>query len=96
MKPYAGAQDRGSMKKTVNYRLSRARRISENIFGKISSVFRILRKPILLQPKTVEKVVLAILYLHNFLTKRRSTPVYNPNRDFDTDCSGISQIRPGI
>ncbi|XP_022180908.1 protein ALP1-like [Myzus persicae] len=62
MKPYAGTQEKGSMKRIFNYRLSRARRVSENTFGIISSVFRILRKPILLEPKTAKKVVLAIVY----------------------------------
>ena len=56
MKPYAGTQEKGSMKRIFNYRLSRAHRVSENTFGIIGSVFRILRKPILLEPKTAKKV----------------------------------------
>lgn len=96
MKPYAGAQDKGSKKRIFNYRLSRARRVSENTFGIICSVFRILRKPILLQPNTAKKIVLAILYLHNFLRKSRSKAVYNPKGAFDADCSGTCEVRPGI
>lgn len=79
MKPYAGPQEKGSMKRIFNYRLSRARRVSENTFGIIASVFRILRKPILLEPKTAKKVILAIVYLHNFLRKSESKTIYNPN-----------------
>ncbi|KAJ8888528.1 hypothetical protein PR048_008019 [Dryococelus australis] len=33
-----------------NYRLSRARRIVENVIGIVSAVFRVLRKPLLLNP----------------------------------------------
>lgn len=37
--------------KTLNYHLCRTRRVVENAFGITSSVFRVLRKPILLQPQ---------------------------------------------
>ncbi|XP_028140337.2 uncharacterized protein LOC114334492 [Diabrotica virgifera virgifera] len=66
LKPYPGAQDKGSPKRIFNYRLSRARRISENVFGMLSSIFRIFRKPLLLEPETAEVVVMACIYLHNF------------------------------
>lgn len=39
----------------------------ENTFGLMSSVFRVLRKPLLLQPVNSEKIVLAYRYLHIFL-----------------------------
>lgn len=46
-----------------------------------------LRKPILLEPKTAKKVdVLAIVYLHNFLRKHSKT-VYNLNGAFYVDSS---------
>lgn len=44
MKPYAGQLSQ-SPERIFNYRLSRARRIVENTFGIIASVFRILGKP---------------------------------------------------
>jgi hypothetical protein len=44
MKPYAGKLTKGSAKSVFNYRLSRARRIVENAFGLLSSVFRIFYK----------------------------------------------------
>lgn len=46
MKPYPGTE-KGSKKRVFNYRLSRARRIVENVFGIMSAVFRVFRKPML-------------------------------------------------
>ena len=66
MKPYPGVQEKGSEKRVFNYRLSRARRVVENVFGILSAKFRVLRKPLLLQPDKAEKIVLACCYMHNF------------------------------
>ncbi|KAG5866830.1 hypothetical protein JTB14_016560 [Gonioctena quinquepunctata] len=78
MKPFPGTQLMGSKQRIFNYRLSRARRVSENAFGVISSVYRILRRPLLLEPEQAEKVVPAVLHLHNFLRKGNSRAIYNP------------------
>lgn len=78
MKPYAGIHNKGSGERVFNYRLSRARRIAENVFGILSSTFRVFRKPLLLEPKSACKVVLAGCYRHNFLRKRASKNIYNP------------------
>lgn len=51
LKPYPGMHNKGSQERIFNYRLSRARRIIENVFGIMASVFRVLRKPMLLQPR---------------------------------------------
>ncbi|CAH1977591.1 unnamed protein product [Acanthoscelides obtectus] len=55
----------GSARRIFNYRLSRARRISENVFRNLSARFRVLRKPLLLEPEKVKKIIkiLANLYL---------------------------------
>lgn len=45
MKPYSGIYDKSSPQRIFNYRL---RRVVENAFGIISSVFQVLRKPMLL------------------------------------------------
>ena len=42
-----------------NYRLSEARRIVENAFGLLASVFRIFRKPLIIKPSTTEDITLA-------------------------------------
>lgn len=51
MVPFSGCHDRNLPKRIFNYRLSRARRVIENVFGIMSAVFRVLRKPILLSPE---------------------------------------------
>ena len=62
-----------------NYRLSRVRRIVENVFGILSSRFVVFQKPIPLEPEKVEKVVLAACALHNFLrSKPSSRNIYSP------------------
>lgn len=87
MKPFEGTPENGSPERIFNYRLSRARRVVENAFGIMSSVFRVLRKPMLLEPEIATKVVLATCYLHNFLRKTR-TNTYTPPGSFDSENNG--------
>ncbi|PNF25629.1 hypothetical protein B7P43_G03830 [Cryptotermes secundus] len=89
MKPYSGQQHGGSSKHIFNYRLSRARQIVENAFGILSSVFRVLRKPILLQPEKAQSVIMACIYLHNFLRKScDSRQIYTPGGALDHEENG--------
>ena len=53
-----------------NYRLSRARRVSENAFGVMSNRFRYLLGNMQLDPDVATDVVLACCVLHNFLRRR--------------------------
>lgn len=94
MKPFFGIHPKASPKRIFNYRLSRARRVIENVFGIVSSVFRVLRKPLLLQPDKAEKVVMAVVYLHNFLrSSKTSRNIYTPHGSIDTEVDG--KIIPG-
>ncbi|XP_060801827.1 uncharacterized protein LOC132903075 [Amyelois transitella] len=78
MRPYEGNPERGSKERIFNYRLSRARRVVENAFGVLSSVYRVLRKPMLLEPEQATKVVLASIHLYNYLRRTSSNSFAAP------------------
>lgn len=95
MKPFPGAQPKGSAQRIYNGRLSRARRVVENVFGILALVFRVLRKPMLLDPEKAEKVVLACTFLHNFLRNSQSCSSYCPPRAFDAEDTVTGELIPG-
>lgn len=66
MKPYP-AKSLDDASRVFNYRLSRARRVSENAFGILVHRFRIFQSTIPLGPKKAEVIVLAAVALHNYL-----------------------------
>jgi hypothetical protein len=77
MKPCKGAH-LDLHKSVFNYRLSRARRVIENTFGILVSRFRIFTRTITSSPSTVDSIIKATVYLHNFIKQKEySTPV-NP------------------
>lgn len=61
-----------------NYRLSRARRLVENVFGILVWRFRIFSKPIDLKLETVDKVIYVACSLHNWLRKTNSNTYIPP------------------
>nr|CAI5838149.1 unnamed protein product [Callosobruchus analis] len=84
-----GVHQKGSAERIFNYRLSRARRVVENAFGILSAVFRVLRKPLLLQPDRAKTIVLTAIYLHNFLRQSTSSRnIYTPRGTFDSEENG--------
>lgn len=90
MKPFSGTHRKGSPKRLFNYRLSRARRTVENVFGIASAVFRVLRKPMLLEPTKAELVVMTVAHLHNFLrNSSTSSTLYTPGGIFDKEIDGM-------
>lgn len=88
LKPYSGDFQKGSHQRVFNYRLSRARRMVENVFGIISAIFRVLRKPMLLEPAKAQVIVLAIIHLHNHLRKC-SKNFYMPEEIMDFEEYGV-------
>ncbi|KAJ8943662.1 hypothetical protein NQ318_005664 [Aromia moschata] len=73
-------------KRIFNYRLSRARNVSENAFGLIAARFRILHTAIHMNdPQNIIYVVLAICALYNFLIKRNTS--YTTAASFDQEDS---------
>lgn len=96
MKTYPGLQEKGSSKRIYNYRHCRARRVVENVFGILSVVFRVLRKPLLLEPEQAQKVVLACTHLHNFLRRSNSSSTsYTPSGTFDYEDTNTATLVPG-
>ncbi|XP_046860906.1 protein ALP1-like [Xenia sp. Carnegie-2017] len=72
MKPYGGRYlEHG--KRIFNYRLSRARRVSENTFGISTARWRIFKRPIYAIPERCIGIVKAVVALHNFLMFHEST-----------------------
>lgn len=68
MKPYTQQSARQHKSKAVfNYRLSRARRVTENAFGLLSQVFRVFYQPINLDSTTCDDLILVACCLHNLL-----------------------------
>lgn len=66
----------------------------KNAFGILSSVFRVLKKPMLLQPDIAKTAVSSTIYLHNFLRNQStSKPLYSPPALFDSEENG--EITPG-
>ena len=75
LSPFAGqTQDKLSTEKLIfNYRLSRARRIVENVFGITANRWRLLRRCMEFQPEMAVVVTKAIGVLHNFCMEHVST-----------------------
>lgn len=94
LKPYP-FRGQPAPNRVFSYRLSRARRVIENVFGLIANRFRILRKPIELGPEKSACVVSAICVLHNFLMSRKSK-FYAPGGTFDTDEQEAAWRRVGM
>jgi len=68
LRPYPGISARNDESKQVyNYRLTRARRAVENVFGVLIQKFRLFYGRIQLCPENAEKVVLTACVLHIYL-----------------------------
>ena len=68
-KPF-NRQNMDHTQRIYNYRLSRARRCSENAFGILASRFRLFLKDIHAYQENATKFILAGVCLHNFLRQR--------------------------
>lgn len=90
MKPFSQSV-LNEKRRIFNYRLSRARRIVENVFGILVSRFQVLSNVINLEPKKAETIVLACCYLHNFLRKSKSNYLTRNTVDQENILTG--QIR---
>lgn len=66
MKPYPN-RGQSESQRTFTYRLSRARRVSENAFGILSTKFRVFLSTLCVKPENATNIVHAALALHNYL-----------------------------
>jgi len=94
MKPNSGHQPK-IKNRIFNYRLSRAWRVVENIFGIWATILRVFRKPMLLQPKKVDKIVLACVYLPHYSRKHSSKNTYNLPGTFDSEQLDSGTVETG-
>ena len=95
MKPYP-QKDLSIDKKIFNYRLSRARRISENAFGILAARWRVFCKPFALHPEKVKIITFSILILHNWLrSEPNSGKIYIPPNLIDYEDIATDTIIPG-
>lgn len=96
MKPFPVTYDQGSAQRIFNYRISHGRRVVENAFGILSVVFRVLRRPMLLEPEKAEQIVLTCTYQHNFLRRSNtSSKTYSPPGTFDSEHPDTFELIPG-
>lgn len=98
MKPYARRVAKNDLSKEIfNYRLCRARRVSENAFGLLSQVFRIFYTPIGIAPETCTNMILVACCLHNLLRdgflESAQMPVHQWNREDENLPSNFVSLR---
>ena len=80
MKPYP-SKVLTDYERIYNYRLSRARRVSENAFGILVNRFRVLDKYIHLCPTKCTSITNACIVLHNFLLSKNDVAYTPAERD---------------
>ena len=91
MRPYPGTLD--ETQRIYNYRVSRARRTIENVFGIPAPSCRIFYKAFRADIKTVEAIVQVCVFLHDFLQLTVKS-AYSPQEFIDSEMEDGS-ICPG-
>ena len=82
-------------KRIFNYRLSRSRRMIENVFGIWAARFHIFHTAINMKLDNIDKVVMACCTLHNFLRRNRRD-YYTPATCFDVEDLDTGNIHLGL
>lgn len=95
-KPYSTDLNIGFPKRVCTYRLSRARKIVDNVFGILASVFRVLHTKIDINLDHVKCIAMACCYLHNFMRRNtKSRSHCSPSASFDFDDVNTETMVPG-
>lgn len=90
MRPYSKSRT-GIMpecERIFNYRLSRARRVIENVFGILVARFRIFHRTINASPSTGDDIIKASVCLHNYIRKENNE-MYFRSGDVDREVDGV-------
>lgn len=92
LRPYSG-RDLPEDLRIFNYRLSRARRVIENVFGILAARWQVFHRPIQASVETTEYMVKAAVCLHNYL-RQTNNACYCPAGFVDSQ-DNTGQIQPG-
>lgn len=85
MKPFNKLSANSDKTKAIfNYRLSRARRVSENAFGLLCQVFRVFYTHIALKPEVCDNLIIAACCLHNLLREAYLEKDQRPHYEYDS------------
>lgn len=100
MKPYARKIAKNDLRKEIyNYRLCRARRVSENAFGLLCQIFRVFYTPIGIAPETCTDMILVACCLHNLLREgfleSAQTPLHHWDPEENLPQNFIPLVRRG-
>lgn len=82
MRPYPG-KGLTDNKRIFNYRLTRARRISENAFGILVQKFRIFSRRLQGNPENITTLITAACVLHNFIRQNEGSNMVPLNESND-------------
>lgn len=94
MKPFNKKQ-LNFQRRIFNYRLSRSRRIIENVFGILVARFGILKTEINMDLDNINKIVMACCALHNYL-RRNSPNTYTPLNVFERENFENNEFEEGL
>ncbi|XP_022906222.1 uncharacterized protein [Onthophagus taurus] len=95
MKPYSKLSAKSDRRKTIyNYRLCRARRVTENAFGLLSQIFRIYYTPIAINPESCDKLIMVTCCLHNLLRDAFLEKGNRPFYEYDPNVQIPNNVTP--
>lgn len=91
MRPYPG-KNLTNEKIIYNYRLSRARRVSENAFGILQQKFRVFTRRLQGKPENITNIILATCVLHNFIRKSEGNYVTEYAQNHNKSSENVDKL----